>query len=666
MDERTLHPRTENFPAEELWERLDPAPRAGIPWECFRLNHLNDWLHGLLEKTPVTAELFTAGHSYEGLALPAFKFGTGPRRVLVWARQHGNEPDCTAGLCMAMEELLLRSTEPIAQRIHSELSFLVLPMVNPDGVARFSRRNAQQIDINRDAIAEATPEGSTLKRLRDEFEPELCFNLHDMNPRKSAERQHLVSLAFQAGPFTKEDIDNPVRLRAKKFCAIMAEQARAHTATNVARYTADYMHRAFGDSMMRWGVSSILIEAGGWYEEEGGDDFVRRLFALCLLRGLHAAAGREDDSVDAELYDTLPFDSFTLFSDVFLEGGQVATGHGGPAFSADVAFNRNPEPSPKAPALVYTSQISNIGDLEDELAKRRIDTSGMVVLPGFAAMSAGSPRGPLHTDQDFATACIAAGIATLAHGAGPFAAPEEAASYLKRPQPAQGPRILPFERVADIATIISRHGFSPLDGLTVEGLSIRARDLLKLDAHFHPAAAVTLPEGQEDAAVRADLFFRGSPGRATNSLHLHLSPLQSRERLQQVDAAELERFMHEMLFPGSPVSFSTDALDTMPKWLPPGTLSGGLSRGRLPTPQYLGHILRRAGAESPEDVLAVLRRLPGARTVGLLPPLAGLIEFEGPADLAVFPEAVLSGGQTAWQASPKITVINGEIVKDKR
>ncbi len=53
-----------------------------------------------------------------------------------------------------------------------------VPMLNPDGAELFQRRNLQFIDINRDALALATPEGKLLKKLRDEWQPDIGFNLH--------------------------------------------------------------------------------------------------------------------------------------------------------------------------------------------------------------------------------------------------------------------------------------------------------------------------------------------------------------------------------------------------------------------------------------------------------------------------------------------------------
>ena len=58
-------------------------------------------------------------------------------------------------------------------------------MLNPDGAERFERRNAQSIDVNRDALRLQTPEGKALKALRDRLNPRLGFNLHNQSWRTS-------------------------------------------------------------------------------------------------------------------------------------------------------------------------------------------------------------------------------------------------------------------------------------------------------------------------------------------------------------------------------------------------------------------------------------------------------------------------------------------------
>ena len=63
------------------------------------------------------------------------------------------------------------------------LTLLLLPMLNPDGAERHQRRNAQAIDVNRDALSLVTPEGRILKAMRDRHQPLLGFNLHDQDRR---------------------------------------------------------------------------------------------------------------------------------------------------------------------------------------------------------------------------------------------------------------------------------------------------------------------------------------------------------------------------------------------------------------------------------------------------------------------------------------------------
>ena len=70
--------------------------------------------------------------------------------------------------------------EPAARLILENFTLLMIPMLNPDGAENYVRRNAQGIDINRDALNLATPEGQTLKRIRDEYEPMMGFNLQSI------------------------------------------------------------------------------------------------------------------------------------------------------------------------------------------------------------------------------------------------------------------------------------------------------------------------------------------------------------------------------------------------------------------------------------------------------------------------------------------------------
>ncbi|MFY0573591.1 hypothetical protein ACN28S_03785 [Cystobacter fuscus] len=85
-----------------------------------------------------------------------------------------------------------------------------LPLLNPDGAERFQRRNAQGIDINRDALALQTPEGRTLKAVRDRLQPALGFNLHDQSWRTAVgDSGRPASISVLAPPLTPRATTTP-------------------------------------------------------------------------------------------------------------------------------------------------------------------------------------------------------------------------------------------------------------------------------------------------------------------------------------------------------------------------------------------------------------------------------------------------------------------------
>jgi hypothetical protein len=653
------------FAWHAIWDRLDPATAFDGDWCQFRHAQQVKFLHELVRHSRVPIQLGTAGLSDEGCVLNSLQFGNPEgRRVLIWARQHGDEPDCSAALAMVLRELTTRPEDPVNAFILNRLSLMVLPMVNPDGVARFTRRNAQGIDLNRDAIALATPEARALKGLKDKFDPEFCFNLHDMNPRKSARGSDLVAIAFQAGPFEPRDVDNEVRLKAKGVVGAMARQVRHLAPRNYARYTADYMHRAFGDSMMRWGVSSILIEAGGWYDEQGGDTFVRRLFALALLRGLHAVGAGEDALPGAaESYEELPFDSANYFTDYILEGGRIVNGYGRPPFRADLSLNVNRIVGRTRDPIYTLSAIQNIGDLEDHLAKTRVDFTGHVIAPGFTAACPGlSFPGVLPTAEQART-FLRAGITTIALGFGPFHDRREREDWL-HDYAAQNPpiNIVAFENVRSIEDIRRRHGMTQMAGFLVPGLQVLPEDIIQLAHLFHPAHHSAIEEARREDSVAVDLYFQPAASPGSTRLHLHLSHPRPGEDRTFVTSGDLIRFTNEFLNGPSQITFGLDAGESPFGWLPLLIAYGGLSHGRLPDSNFLGQILAHYNVQDESGVVAVFNMLlmRGLGTFRL--GATGHVGIDQRADLLAFPESILDGPRAVESGRPRWVMLNGRIV----
>ena len=137
--------------------------------------------------TPAAPGLFTLekiGESIEGRSINYVRAGTGPMGVLLWSQMHGDEPTATSALFDVFDYFQKHRDDPVVSRILTRLTLHVVPMLNPDGAERFQRRNAQSIDINRDALRLQTPEGRALKGLRDRLNPRVGFNLHNQGWRK--------------------------------------------------------------------------------------------------------------------------------------------------------------------------------------------------------------------------------------------------------------------------------------------------------------------------------------------------------------------------------------------------------------------------------------------------------------------------------------------------
>lgn len=460
-----------DFPAKALFDRLHSRSTGYEDWFLFRFADHVDFMTRFGQQAPFPVVRRKIGWSVEGRPLETYRFGSGKRRVLIWARQHGDEPECTGALCVTLQEFLSNREDPLVKSILEELDILLFPVVNPDGMEHCTRQNGMGIDLNRDAGHLAMPEGRALATLKDEFEPDFSFNLHDMCPRKAREGKDagLISVAYQAGPFDESNSDNDVRLRAKTIVARMAEVAAEITSQDsICVYKAFYMHRAFGDSMMRWGVPCVLIESGSWPAEKGGEEYLVRLHALSLLAGLYFVAQGNDEPFDGPAYDKIPFDVATHEFDLLYRGTRVVDGQTGTLFRADVGIQTELQDYRTDRNRQYDSIIDKIGDLSEENAADQRDLNDGLLIPGGVF-----PAASLTANKDFPTEeairpHLEKGRTLLAAGFGPFESSEDRQAFIEKAYLAPPPiHIAAYERVAGLEAIRTRHGMTEFAGFVL-------------------------------------------------------------------------------------------------------------------------------------------------------------------------------------------------------
>ena len=126
------------------------------------------------------------GHSHDGRPIEAVRLGNtaAPRLVVLLGRQH--PPEVTGA--MAMDAFLLKTAELIRSGSidREQFQFLIVPLLNPDGVARGHwRANLGGVDLNRDWGEFKQPETRAVRdwlaRLSAEVKPALMLDFHSTN-----------------------------------------------------------------------------------------------------------------------------------------------------------------------------------------------------------------------------------------------------------------------------------------------------------------------------------------------------------------------------------------------------------------------------------------------------------------------------------------------------
>ncbi|WP_338039428.1 M14 family zinc carboxypeptidase [Maribacter litopenaei] len=219
---------------------------------------------------------------------------------------HGDEPTATQAIFDILNFFNSPDFSEEKEAMLSNLTIHFLPMLNPDGAELFQRRNLLGIDINRDALRLQSPEGQTLKRVRDSLEADFGFNLHDQSTYYNAERTDKpATISYLAPAFNYEKDINDVRGNAMKIIVFMNNILQKYAPGQVGRYNDDFEPRAFGDNIQKWGTSTILIESGG-YPNDPEKQEIRKLNYVSILSAIYTIANENFKEIDIVEYEKIP------------------------------------------------------------------------------------------------------------------------------------------------------------------------------------------------------------------------------------------------------------------------------------------------------------------------------------------------------------------------
>lgn len=327
------------------------------------------------------------GRSYENREIYQAEWGKGATKVFMWSQMHGDEPTATSGL-MDLFEFLQTNREKLSwvKELENKLTIRIVPMLNPDGQEAYQRRNLQGIDINRDAVNLVTPEGRLLKKLRDEWQPDIGFNLHNQNELTTVgNTPEQATISFLAVSGDPEGKSNAGHLRNRRISSLMINALSEFMPGHIARYDDEYNPRAFGDRISEWGTPVILIETGALHGKD--EMFLIKMNFVADLVALRSLVDGSEAKATPDVYDKLPFNgSGGIYGFVFRRANILNFNENSTSFVADVGLNA----ARRRAGQITPTSVQDIGDLSIVKGLQEYDASSYLLVPKSGLLKTGS------------------------------------------------------------------------------------------------------------------------------------------------------------------------------------------------------------------------------------------------------------------------------------
>lgn len=335
---------------------------------------------------PMLFNIQRIGASVEGRPIQMVSFGEGKTNVLLWSQMHGNESTATRALFDVLNYIAQNQSSPEIKGLLNSLKIHVIPMLNPDGAARFQRENALGIDLNRDALRLVSPEAQLLKRMRDSLNADYGFNLHDQSRYYNvSQTSKQASISFLATAYNYEKEMNEKRRDAAQLLGYLNHINELFIPGHTGRYNDDFEPRAFGDNIQLWGTRLLLIETGGFIndvEKELG----RKMNFVLITAALESIATQSFEQVDEAVYWNIPENDRKLFD---LKVERISVNFNGNYYLLDLGINFNE--SNELQGFIVNASVEDKGDLSTFYGYTTIDASGQkLVVPKVYRRKIGS------------------------------------------------------------------------------------------------------------------------------------------------------------------------------------------------------------------------------------------------------------------------------------
>jgi hypothetical protein len=246
----------------------------------------NTHIEPLLKKLKDAFDVTVIGSSVLDEPIYSIKAGNGKIKVFMWSQMHGNEATTTKAIFDFLN--FLKGGSGLAKQFTDSFTFLILPILNPDGARLYTRENAVKVDLNRDSLSLTQPESQLLRKTFEGFNPDYCYNMHDQRTIFGVgETPKPATVSFLAPSYNDERDINECRLKAINIIAVMDEALQQFIPGQVGRFDDSFNINCIGDMFQSLGVPTILFEAGH-YQNDYQREESRKYIFFALLSGFNA------------------------------------------------------------------------------------------------------------------------------------------------------------------------------------------------------------------------------------------------------------------------------------------------------------------------------------------------------------------------------------------
>ena len=180
--------------------------------ELTSYQQMMDYLEPLAASSP-RLKMDLIGTSVEGRSIPALFFSLDEEfaslrqskpLVLIFCQHHGDEPSGKEAALIVARRLLHEDSALL-----QNLDLILVPQINPDGSEKGTRRNANDMDLNRNHVMLSEPEANAVHQLFLDWMPEVVLDVHEYNAvtDKWVEAGYLKDAEEMLGGVTNLNID---------------------------------------------------------------------------------------------------------------------------------------------------------------------------------------------------------------------------------------------------------------------------------------------------------------------------------------------------------------------------------------------------------------------------------------------------------------------------